>query len=53
MWIGVTVRPAGDPDQLPVAVLVCLGTAYGHEHAGGLGDDVGEVEGGELAGTQR
>ena len=51
--IGPTVLPAGYTDELPVAVLVCLGPAYGYEDAGGLGDDVGEVECGELAGTQR
>jgi len=47
------VLPSGDTDELPVAVLVCLGPAYGHEDAAGLGDDVAQVEGGELSGTER
>jgi hypothetical protein len=47
------VLTSGHTDELPVTVLVCLGPAYGHEDAGGLGDVVGEVECGELAGAQR
>jgi hypothetical protein len=46
--IGLAELPSGDADELPVAVLVCPGTADGHEDAGGLGDDVGAVECGEL-----
>lgn len=51
---GITLAalPADDSDELPVAVLICLGATYGHEDASGLGDDVGDVQGGELAGPQ-
>ena len=47
------VLATGDSDELAVAVLVGLGAAYGHEDAGGLGNDVGQVESREFAGSQR
>ena len=48
-----TVLAAGDSDELPTTVLVCLGTADCDEDAGGLADNVGEVEGGQFPWTQR
>jgi hypothetical protein len=51
--VGLPVLAAGDSDDLPPAVLVGLRAADRDEDAGGLRHDVGKIEGGELAGTQR
>jgi hypothetical protein len=47
------VVAASDADELAVAVLVGLRSAHGDEDAGGLGDDVFDVECRDLAGSHR